>query len=261
VSIVRRLLVLALTAAAASAGASAAPAAPPAHARAAGSLQSRVWAVERRVNFLRNRVRLMERSARRFNNWMKCISLVPVSEYGDRDHRFGYHYDERDGTGLDQRPALAVDRRRRGFPDYAFLRFSRRDDCQSDTTRPGTPGAPGTADPASVGTQGSLRSKVRTLERRLKNLDRRKDRLERMSERFDEWESCLSWVTVTEYGDPDGGFGYLFGRKGGPLRYRPALAIDISEWDDPDYMFLAFAGHDRPFVKRECSHEPGESVD
>ena len=82
-----------------------------------------------------------------------------------------------------------------------------------------------------------------------------------MSERFDEWESCLSWVPVTEYGDPDGGFGYLFGTDGSEPVYRPALAIDVSEWDDPDYEFLAFKGHDRPFRDRECADEPGEEVD
>ena len=80
------------------------------------------------------------------------------------------------------------------------------------------------------------------------------------SERFDEWESCVSWVPVTEYGDPDGAFGYLFGRAGTPgWSYRPALAIDRSDWDDPDYMFLAFVGGDRP--GRTCQNEPGEAVD
>ena len=56
-----------------------------------------------------------------------------------------------------------------------------------------------------------------------------------MSEEFDEWESCLSWVPVTEYGDPAGRYGYLFDTARGP-GYRPALAVDVSEWDDPDYM-------------------------
>ena len=41
----------------------------------------------------------------------------------------------------------------------------------------------------------------------------------------------------------------------------PGLAVDVSEWDDPDYTLLAFAGHDRPFTSRECRDEPGESVD
>jgi hypothetical protein len=79
------------------------------------------------------------------------------------------------------------------------------------------------------------------------------------SERFDEWESCVSWVPVTEYGDPDGMFGYLFGAQGAFEGYRPALAIDRSDWDDPDYMFLALVGGDRP--GRTCQDEPGEAID
>ena len=161
----------------------------------------------------------MERIARRFDHSMACVSWLPVSEFGDPDHRFGFLYDERDGTGLDHRPALAVDPGNRRGADYIFLKFAHRDNCQSAPTRPGTPGSPGTADPAKLRTSpsSSIRSRVRALERRLENLERRAKRLDGMSERFDEWESCLSWVPVTEYGDPDGGFGYRF-RSRGPSR-------------------------------------------
>ena len=89
----------------------------------------------------------MERSARRYRRWKRCISLVPVSEYGDPDHTFGYRYDERDGTGLDSRPALARHPNRRRA-DYMFLNFAKRARCQSATTVPGTPEEPGTADNA-----------------------------------------------------------------------------------------------------------------
>ena len=41
----------------------------------------------------------------------------------------------------------------------------------------------------------------------------------------------------------------------------PALDLDESEWDDPDYMLLALLGRDDPLGPRECSSEPGESVD
>src|SRR5215208_3391507 len=98
----------------------------------------------------------------------------------------------------------------------------------------------------------SRESKVRALERRVKLLQERVKDLERMSERFDEWESCLSWVPVTEYGDANRHFGYLFGEKGVETGYRPAIAVDTSEWDDPDYEFLAFVGRDRPFSGHEC---------
>ena len=225
-------------------------------------LGQQVRTLEKRVDFNARRVVIMERIARRFRRSMTCISRLRVSEYGDPDHRFGFLYDERDGTGLDRRPALAVDTRNRRRPDYIFLKFAHRDECQSAPTRPGTPGNPGTADPAKRGARAaSVRSRVRALERRLVKLERRSIRLDRMSERFDEFESCLSWVPVTEYGDPDEGFGYLFESQGAEPVYRPALAIDVSEWDDPDYFFLAFVGRDRPFRARECGGEPGEEVD
>jgi hypothetical protein len=245
--------------------------------------RSQVGAMERRVDFIERRIEIMERIARRYRQFGRCLTRVPVSEYGDRDHRFGFHYDERDGTGLDRRPALARDSDRRN-PDYTFLKFDRRDACQSAPTRPGTPERPGTADPAKRqgGNAASVLSGIRTLERRLEDLDRREGRLEDMSEHFDEFESCLSWVPVTEYGDPDGGFGYLFGGQGGVPRYRAAITIDVSEWDDPDYMFLGFERGDLPSYRskkrrggdetpappapggpsgRECGGEPGESVD
>ena len=97
------------------------------------------------------------------------------------------------------------------------------------------------------------------LERRARRLFRRAQLLETASERFDEWESCVSWVPVTDLGDPDGKFGYLFGSIGAGPGYRPALHIDRSDWDDPDYMFLALVGGDRP--GRTCQDEPGEAVD
>ena len=217
---------------------------------------------------------------------------VPVSEYGDRDHRFGFHYDERDGTGLDRRPALAIDTRST-YPDYIFLKFDHRDECQSAPTKPGTPEDPGTADPAAKSRHGGPRPP--TCRRPLASFEdacpraetegarpARAGRLEDMSERFDELESCLSWVPVTEYGDPDGRFGYLFGGEGAVPATGPRITIDVSEWDDPDYMFLGFRRGDLPSSRsirrrggdetpgppaptgpsgRECGGEPGESVD
>jgi hypothetical protein len=227
--------------------------------------------VERSIARLEKQVGVMEQTADRYAKWKTCVSLVPVNEVGDPDSRFGYSYDERDGTGRTFMPALAVDWGDER-PEYAFLRFSRRDGCHSQPTQPG-----GTAEDASVETLDTIETvlassgsrasssqgdKIRALERRLKLLGEREEALRRMSERFDEWESCLSWVPVTEYGDADNRFGYLYGEKGAEEPgYRPAIAVDISEWDDPDYEFLAFVGRDRPFTGRECEGEPGEGVD
>ena len=207
----------------------------------------------------------MQETADRYEDWEKCISWVPVSEYGDPDRQFGYRYDERDGTAPGYRPALAVDRRSRpGREDYMFLDFARSGACES-----AAPAAGGTADSASLrrprprasassGPKRTLRAQVARLERKVRRMKRLARELERASERFDEWESCVSWVPVTELGDPDGRFGYAFdGAR--PLGYRTALTIDRSDWDDPDYMFLALVGGDRP--GGTCQDEPGEAVD
>lgn len=219
-----------------------------------------VLKLERAIKNLEGQVAAMEQTADRYAKWKSCVSLVPVNEVGDPDNRFGYGYDERDGTGRTFMPALAV-APEDASPDYAFLSFARRDGCHSQPTQPG-----GTAEDASIDTLetalvSSTGSSVRALERRLALLDERKEALERMAARWDEWESCLSWVPVTEHGDADNRFGYLYDEEGAEPGYRPAIAVDGSEWDDPDYMFLAFVGRDRPFTDRECGGEPGEGVD
>jgi hypothetical protein len=234
--------------------------------------------LEQELSRLAEQVELMEQSAENYEDWQTCLRYVPVNEQGDRDRQSGYLYDERDGTGVGPMDGIAVDRRRRwGREDYLFIHFSRAAACQNESTQPG-----GTAEPASVAGAGnstparssarprrpySKRSRPRTglkgqlarLERKAARLFARSQRLETISERFDEWESCVSWVPVTEMGDPDQKFGYLFGPKSAPAGYRAALHIDRADWDDPDYMFLALVGGDRP--GRTCQDEPGEAID
>ena len=224
-------------------------------------LRPNVRVAQRELERLEEQVQLMEQSAENYEAWQTCLTYVPVNEIGDRDRQSGYLYDDRDGTGVGYMDALAVDRRRRwGREDYLFIHF-RGDGCRTDNPQPG-----GTAEPASVraararaGARPGLKRRVRMLERKADRLSRRSQRLEAVSERFDEWESCVSWVPVTEFGDPDQKFGYLFGSQGSAAAYRTALHIDRSDWDDPDYMFLALVGGDRP--GRTCQDEPGEAVD
>ena len=225
------------------------------------ALRPNVRALRREIARLEWQVELMEQSAENAEDWITCIRYVPVNELGDRDRQFGYLYDDRDGTGVGYMDGLAVDRRRRaGREDYLFMHF-RHSGCRTESPQPG-----GTAEPASVKAsiagayrQHGLRGQLNRLERKAKGLFRRSQRLETVSERFDEWESCVSWVPVTELGDPDQKFGYLFGPKGGPAGYRAALHVDRADWDDPDYMFLALVGGDRP--GGTCQDEPGEAVD
>lgn len=214
------------------------------------SVPANVRAVKSVVRELEHKMELMEHSVDRYADWRSCIRGVPVSEHGDPDRQFGYAYDEREGTGISYMPALAVDRRSRPRKeDYLFFDFAEQDDCRSDPTLPG-----GTAEPASVP------STLTRLEDRVKAMNRSARRLGRAAERFDEWESCVSQVPVTEYGDPDGQFGYVFDSQlAVGFEHRPALAVDRSDWDDPDYMLLAFVAGDRP--GRGCQDEPGEGVD
>jgi hypothetical protein len=259
-------------------------------------LRPNVRAVRSEIRKLAAQVELMELSVARYDAWETCLTYVPASEYGDPDRQFGYLYDERDGTGVGHMDALAIDRRSRPRKeDYMFIEFDRGGGCRSDAPRPGGTAEPASVQ-TSAGPSGGwvhpvappppsprvprriashpdelvarssrssrragLRKQVRRLERRATRLFRRTQALEAASERFDEWESCVSWVPVTEMGDPDGKFGYLYGSFGAPPGYRPALHVDRSDWDDPDYMFLALVGGDRP--GRTCQDEPGEAVD
>ena len=221
------------------------------------ALRPNLRALRRELADLDDQVETMERSAEGYEDWQACLKYIPVNEQGDRDRQFGYLYDDRDGTGVGYMDGLAVDRRRRpGREDYLFIHF-RGAGCRSDSPQPG-----GTAEPASAARsyrRPGLRRQLRMLERKAASLERRSQRLETISERFDEWESCVSWVPVTELGDPDERFGYLYGPTVGPWAYRPALHVDRADWDDPDYMFLALVGGDRP--GRTCQDEPGEAID
>ena len=182
------------------------------------ALGPNVRAARRELVRLERQVELMEQSAENAEDWMTCIRYVPVNEQGDRDRQFGYLYDELDGAGLGFMDGIAVDRRRRrGREDYLFMHF-RGDGCRSDSPKPGGTAEPASARAASTDERRRLgpRRRLNVLERRAERLSERSQRLETISERFDEWESCVSWVPVTELGDPDQGFGYLFGPKGSP---------------------------------------------
>jgi hypothetical protein len=201
---------------------------------------------------LGSRLATLDASARRFDELLACTTELPVDQAGDGRHRWGFLYDERDGTGIDKRTAL-VRHRGRGRPDLRVLRLARRDRCLS--------AAP---DPNGTGEAASLRPPPAAyaadgLGPRLGALERLAARVERRTERFDDWESCLTWLPVTESGDRDQNLGYLRqpGARSTP-RHDTAIDIDSGEWDDPDYQLAAFVGRDRPFGARECETEPGE---
>ena len=224
-------------------------------------------AIRDRMDAMQRRLHGYERTMARMNRWFRCVRHVPVDLMGDEQHRWGFHYDERDGAGLDTRTALTVHQGSRR-PHLVLLRLSRAKGCLSRAPDPN-----GTGDDArpSRGRESSSHPRrpprIGVLELRLRRLERRLVRVESGTERFDEWESCLSWLPVTEYGHEDQDLGYLVDDalggsvSGAPDRHLPALDVDTSEWDDPDYEVLAFLGRDRPFTQRECGNEPGEGTD
>ena len=84
------------------------PAAPPAAAsrtRPASGSRS-----PRRVRSRRSsdRLRHAQPDRARFDVLLGCITPIGVDRIGDRQHHWGFLYDERDGTGIDTRPALAL---------------------------------------------------------------------------------------------------------------------------------------------------------
>ena len=269
-----RIAGLAVAGAAASLAVAGPAAGRPATAASAGTSSPRaaVHAAELQAGVLEAQVTLMREATERYADRQACLRTVPVSEYGSPDATSGYRYDARDGTGVGYAPALAVDTKSRpGREDY--LLFDLRHDGGCDSAAPvagGTadaarrraapasrPAAPATA--AAPARAPGLRERVDRLERRVRRLRTAVRALEVAAKSFDAWESCVSWIPVTENGDPGRGFGYLYGRAGAAPSYRPALTIDRSDWDDPDYMLLALVGGDRP--GKSCRDEPGEAVD
>ncbi|MBO9534387.1 MAG: hypothetical protein J7513_15550 [Solirubrobacteraceae bacterium] len=232
---------------------------------------ARLTALERRVAALELSVAAMARDASGYDAWQACIAEVPVTEYGSPDGRTGYRYDPADGSAVRRTSALAIDRRSApGRADYRFLALRRARGCASEppslqSARPAqwAPEWPAATPTVAVGRPAShprltVSQRLRRLELRVRRLRRDARRIKAAAGRFDAWSSCVSWLPVTQYGDPSGAFGYLFADALGVLTRRPALTIDRSDWDDPDYRFLAFRGTDAP--GGDCA-DGGEETD
>jgi hypothetical protein len=197
----------------------------------------------------------LERSTRRFDELRGCIDLVGVAQVGDPRHRWGYLYDERDGTGLDLRTALALERR---APDWRLLQLDTSRSCLSSPVDPNGTGADArlvlsSADDAHRRDSGRLRR----LQARVDRLRERAQVVADGADRFDRWVSCLEWLPVTESGHDESRLGYL--RRAAP-RAGAAIDLDRSEWDDPDYQLLAFRAGAGP-GSAACAADPGEEAD
>ena len=71
-------------------------------------------------------------------------------------------------------------------------------------------------------------------------------------EEFDTFDQCMHLIGVAQHGSRSGAFGYAYG-KGGELR--PALAMDMRGFKEPEYEFLAFPGEEPPSI--ECNEDAG----
>jgi hypothetical protein len=211
--------------------------------------------VRERLERLELRLERMNRDARRFDVMLGCMTRVRVQRTGDVRHRWGYVYNERDGTGLDMRPALARTEGQRGWD---LLRTSTSPSCLSLPVDPN-----GTGEDARPLPRALTRTPHQDLWRWLHRLERLFDRVDTRTERFDDWSSCVGALSITEAGDAEQDLGYIVDEGPWPHRQAryPAIDIDDSEWDDPDYQVLAFRAEDQPFRPGPCGTDPGEGVD
>ena len=72
-------------------------------------------------------------------------------------------------------------------------------------------------------------------------------------EEFDLFDQCMFTIGVTQYGEPDGFSGYVYGKNG--QERRQALAMDMRGFDRPQYDLLAFPGEEPPQI--ECNEDAG----
>ncbi len=229
--------------------------------------------LEQRASHVTPRVKGLARTGDQIVHWFGCIHRVGIDRKGDPQSRWGFAYDERDGTGLDHRTALVRHPPGGHRPRWVMLDLSRRPSCLSRVPDPNGTGADAFA-PTSRGNEATrrlddstLRQQSLTLLERARRLVRQVTRLktaldvaENRFGKFDNWESCLVWLPVTEAGDRRQQFGYRF-LGAHESSYQPAIDVDHSEWDDPDYEILVFRGAAQPFSGRHCGPGPGEGTD
>ena len=71
-------------------------------------------------------------------------------------------------------------------------------------------------------------------------------------EEFDTFDQCMHLIGVTENGSRSGASGYAYGEGGG---LRPAFAMDMRGFKDPEYELLAHPGEEPPSI--ECNEDAG----
>jgi hypothetical protein len=114
--------------------------------------------------------------------------------------------------------------------------------------------------PAAVAGEGprdrppTVRERVDDLQQEIESLTEDIEDLDEPVEEFELFDQCAYTIGVTQYGSWGGDTGFLFG-PGGSKR-RPALAMDMRGFGNPQYDFLAFPGEEPPSI--ECNEDAGE---
>ena len=198
------------------------------------------------------KVELMELSAARYADWEACIHGVP----GERVRRPGPPVRLHLRRAQRHRPELHGRRSRstaRAAPrkeDYLFLELLAQGQLPQRRTAAGRNRRSGLRQDGR-GQRPSAGATLRTHDRHLERRVRRMKRVRASPGRRVRALRRVGVVRVVGAGDrvrrPGRQVRLPLRRPGRhPSGYRPALAIDRSDWDDPDYMFLAFVGGDRP---------------
>ena len=99
----------------------------------------------------------------------------------------------------------------------------------------------------------STQERLRDLQQEVASLREDVEDLKAPVEEFDLFDQCMFTIGVTQYGEPDGSSGYVYG-EGGQQR-RQALAMDMRGFDPPQYDLLAFPGEEPPQI--ECNEDAG----
>ncbi|HET6998787.1 MAG TPA: hypothetical protein VFI03_09370 [Solirubrobacterales bacterium] len=93
----------------------------------------------------------------------------------------------------------------------------------------------------------SAADRVEELQQELDSLTEDIEDLKEPVNEFDLFDECMYLIGVSELGRPKG-TGYFFGAK-----RRPALALDIRGFGQPQFNFLAFPGEEPPSI--ECNED------
>ena len=110
------------------------------------------------------------------------------------------------------------------------------------------------APPAGAEDPPTTADRIEELQQDLDSLIEDVEDLQEPVAEFDLFDECMYLIGVTEYGRPNGPFGYAFGPNGAGRR--PALALDIRGFRRPTYRFLAFPAEEPPSI--ECNEDAGE---